>query len=221
MIDVVVFASPGRDDAHARCWPSIRASDIGERFTVSMHPEGMDKNEHWRKTHELAAEASSEFVLVLEDDVLVNRHILENIESWRWKHNKDFGAGWIYNAGGYSSKDTWYRGVRPWAMTPGVVYRTADLPRLIELAWKEMTKASPIPWDCAIASAAEHGGKRIRVHFPSLVEHMNDVKRVLGNPSMSPLRTSRGTFKVNWRRPSDDSNGLVDRFGRPVNPNQR
>jgi hypothetical protein len=221
--EVVVLAAPGRDAAHARCFPSIEASDIGKSYLVSMHPEGRTPNEHWRATHEIAARAKSEFVLVLEDDVLVNRHILANIESWRWKHSGEFGAGWVYNPGGYSTnKDTWYRGAKPWAMTPGVLYRTATLPKLIDIAWAKMSQVKdPLPWDSAIAFAAESGGMRIRVHFPSLVEHMNDVPSKVGNSSKSSMRTSRGTFRSDWLRPIDDTNGIFDRFGRRVDPNQR
>jgi len=223
MIDVIVFGAPGRDEAHRRCFASIEASDIGKNYTLMLHPEGMHKNEHWKQTHLRAAEAKSEFVLVLEDDVLVNRFILENIDSWRWKWNKDFGAGWVYRPGGYGKGDTWYMGARPWAMTPGVVYRTADLPRYVEGAMKLMAPGARYEhaWDCAIAWAATENGKRIRVHNPSLVEHMNDVPSKLGNTNKSVLRTSKGTFRETWRRPKDDANGIVDRFGRPVNPNQR
>lgn len=218
-MEVVVFAAPGRTLAHERTFASIEASDIGRNYEVSMHPAGMDKNEHWRRTHELAASAKSEFVLVLEDDVLVNRFILENIASWGWKHNTDFGAGWVYKPGGYcGNRDVWYSGKRPWAMTPGVVYKTSDLPRLIEIAMGVMRT---MPWDCAMAWAATDGGRRIRVHAPSLIEHQNDVPSVLGNPSQSPLRTSRGTFEEEWRRPPGHEHGLVDRHGRPYSPNRR
>jgi hypothetical protein len=221
--EVVVFAAPGRDAAHTQCFASIEASDIGKSYVVSLHPEGLSANEHWRATHLLAARAKSEFVLVLEDDVLVNRHILDNIDTWRWKHNRDFGAGWVYNPGGYSTnKDTWYRGAKPWAMTPGVLYRTDTLAKFVEVAWEKMNAPkSPLPWDCAIAFAAEGDGKRIRVHFPSLVEHLNDVPSKIGNSSKSSMRTSGGTFRPDWRRPIDDANGIVDRFGRRVDPNQR
>lgn len=219
MIEVFVFAAPGRDEAHARTFASIEASDIGKNYTVSMHPEGVTANEHWKATHELAAQAKSEFVLVLEDDVLVNRFILENIESWRWKHHKDFGGGWVYSPGGYARKDTWYRGHKPWAMTPGVLYKTADLPRLTAVAVETMQKKN-LPWDCAIALACETG-KRVRVHHPSLVEHLNELPSKLGNPDKSPMRTSRGTFAPTWRRPKGDPNSYFDEHGRAINPNQR
>ncbi len=220
MIEVVVFAAPGRTVAHARTFSSIEASDIGTTYKVSMHPEGLPRNQHWRQTHELAARAESEFVLVLEDDVLVNRHILENLAGWRWKHHKDFGAGWVYKPGGYCGKvDTWYRGTRPWSMTPGVLYRTADLPRLIEIAMVQMDGPAKMVWDCAVAWAASDGGKRLRSHAPSLVEHQNNVPSVLGNPNTTMIRTSRGTFDETWRRPPGHEHGLRDRHGRPYPPN--
>ncbi len=228
-MEVIIFACRGRDAAHERLFASLEASDIGKNYTVMMHPEGMHRNEHWRLTHEHAANAKGEFVIVLEDDVIVNRHILKNVETWGWKEHKDFGAGWIYNPGGYSNRDTWYKGPRAWAMTPGVVYRTKDLPRIIEVAWQQMSTVSPaqaarpgvpaipasaMPWDCAVAYAAHDGGKRIRVHYPSLVEHPNDLPSALGNPSESMLRTSRGTFDPDWERPRGHEHGYIDRFGR-------
>lgn len=213
MTEVIVFAAPNRA-AHEKCFASIEASDIGKNYVVSMHPEGVSRNDHWLATHQLACRASSEFVVVLEDDVLVNRYILENVDSWRWKEHKDFGAGWIYNAGGYSDRDTWYRGPQAWAMTPGVVYRTSELPKLIQIAWLKMHDHNPMPWDCAIAYAAHGGGKRIRVHYPSLVEHQNEFPSVLGNPSKSVLRTSRGTFRQDFRRPAGHEHGYFDQYGR-------
>ena len=212
MIDVVIFASPGRDEAHRRMFGSVEASDIGKRYTVSMHPEGKTAFEHWRDTHLLASRSKEEFVLVLEDDVLVNRFIVSNLETWHWKWHKDFGGGWAYNPGAYSQKDVWYRGAKPWAMTPGVLYRTRDLPGLIDIAWRKMTEG--LVWDCSMAWACESNGKRIRVHYPSLVEHLNDLPSKLGNPNKTAIRTSRGTFDVGWRRPKDDPHAHVDQYGR-------
>ena len=211
MIDVVVLAAPRRE-AHKLCFRSLRKSDIGNRMNISMHPEGVAKNDHWRATHELAAKASSELVLVVEDDILVNSHILENAETWRWPLDRNFGAGWLYNPGGYSTRDVWYQGPWEWAMTQAVLYRTEDLPELIEFAWKRM--AGGMPWDCAMAWAAHQHGRKIRVHYPSLAEHLNDFPSAVGNGKGSVLRTSRGTFDAGWRRPTGHDHHRIDRFGR-------
>lgn len=212
MIEVIVLAAPGRDEAHERLFSSLRASDVGDRYTVSMHPAGLPKNDHWRATHEIAAKSSTELVLVIEDDVVVNRHILENAETWRWPLERAFGAGWLYNPGGYSTKDVWYGGPWEWAMTQAVLYRTEALPKLIERAWKRMRER--MPWDSAVAWAAHLDGNRIRVHYPSLVEHQNDLPSIVGAERGCVQRTSRGTFQEAWRRPEGHDHHRIDRFGR-------
>lgn len=214
MTEVFVFAAPGRDDAHALSQASLRASDIGDAFTVLMHPPELKPEEHWRAVHERAAKAKSEFVLVLEDDVLVNAHILHNIETWRWKHDERvFGAGWLYNAGGYSQKDCWYSGDWEWHGTCGVLFKTARLPFLIEHAWPRIVDGKP--WDCSLAWACHLEGRRIRVHAPSLVEHLWGLPSKIGTVSGS-RRNSGGTFKQDWRRPERNENGVVDQYGRKV-----
>jgi hypothetical protein len=210
--EVVVFAAPGRDEAHALCYTSIRRSDIGENFTMSEHPPGISAAEHWRRTHELAARAKSRFVVVLEDDVLVNEHILHNVETWRYKHDPNFGAGWLYTPGGYGRRDTWYQGTWEWYGTCGVLYQTSRLPFLIEKAWERMEKRG-LPWDLAISWACHLDGKRLRVHHPALVEHLNELPSKLGNAS-GGLRDSGGTFARDWMRPEKHQHGVIDQWGR-------
>lgn len=211
--EVVVFAAPGRDEAHALSYASLRASDIGESFIISEHPPGISAREHWQATHELAARATSEFVLVLEDDVLVNTHILHNIATWRYKHDlKTFSAGWLYAPGGYSRRDTWYAGSWDWYGTCGVLYRTSYLPFLIDAAWTRMREMKQ-PWDLSIAWACHLEGRRIRVHHPALVEHLNELPSKMGNP-VGGRRDSGGTFSQSWRRPERHEHGVVDQWGR-------
>lgn len=212
-IEVVVLAAPGRDAVHELSYASLRASDIGARFTVCENPPGLPPREHWRATHLRAAEAQSRFVLVLEDDVLVNRHILYNVDTWRYKHDeKSFGAGWLYAPGGYSRRDTWYSGTWDWYGTCGVLYRTERLPALVERAWQRIEKES-MPWDLAISWACHLDGKRLRVHHPALVEHLNDFPSSLGNPK-GGRRDSGGTFSESFVRPPKHEHGIFDQWGR-------
>jgi len=212
-IEVIVFAAPGRDEAHAFSYASLRASDIGERFTISEHPPGISAREHWLRTHLLAAQAQSKFVVVLEDDVLVNRHILYNIDTWRYKHDaRSFGAGWLYAPGGYSRRDTWYSGTWDWYGTCGVLYRTDRLSFLIERAWQRIEQED-MPWDLAISWACHLDGKRIRVHHPALVEHLNALPSKLGNPT-GGLRDSGGTFSESFVRAPKHEHGIFDQWGR-------
>jgi hypothetical protein len=212
-IQVVVLAAPGRDEAHALCYDSIRKSDIGDEFVISENLPGMAPAEHWKLTHDLAAEAKSRFVLVLEDDVLVNQHILYNLDTWRYKHDeRSFGAGMVYAPGGYARRDTWYSGTWDWYGTCGVLYPTARLPGLIERAWARMQKEG-MPWDLAITWASHLDGRRIRVHHPALVEHLNDLPSKLGN-AKGGMRDSGGTFSQSWMRPDKHEHGIFDQWGR-------
>jgi len=211
--EVIVFAAPGRSEAHALSYASIRASDIGENFTISEHPPGITAAEHWKATHELAAQAKGEFVVVLEDDVLVNQHFLYNIETWRYPHDeKTFGAGWLYTPGGYGRRDTWYSGTWEWYGTCGVLYKTSRLPFLIEKAWDRMQTFGR-PWDLAIAWACHLDGRRLRVPHPALVEHLNELPSKLGNAT-GGLRNSGGTFSKDWKRPEKHPHGILDQWGR-------
>ena len=207
-IDTFVLAAPGRDGAHARCFTSIEQSDIGEDYTLCMHPPGVDKREHWRATLDRAAHSCSEYVLVLEDDVLVNRHILHNCRTWKWPRDPHFGAGWLYKPGGLSpGLDEWYTKDLEWYGSIAVLYRRELLPRFLELAWQWLSKHNSDAWDCAISRAVTTGGYGIRMHSPSLAEHLDDEPSLLGHPPNWYFRTSRGTYQQDWRRALGDRHG--------------
>jgi hypothetical protein len=223
-VDVFVLATRGRDLAQQRLFESVRASDLihtpesSRIFAPKFCEPGTDPREHWREAHLAASrDAAEELVLMLEDDALVNKYTNWNIRTWYWPHNKDFGAGWLYNPGGYAKKDTWYEGPPAWHGTVGVLYRTEDLPKLVERAWPRIRNGEA--WDLAMSRAVAENGRRIRVHFPALIEHQNDVPSAIqhgngsGNPA-SPMRTTRGTFRVDWRRPERHEHGIVDERGR-------
>lgn len=214
MISVFVFAAPERPEAHAQCFASIEASDIGRNYTVCMHPPGITAWEHWKQTHERAAACGTELALVLEDDCLVNRHILHNAQTWRYPYDRSYSAGWLYNPGGYAQRDVWRSGPWNWYGTVAVLYRTDRLLELIETAWAARERWGA--WDEALAWACHQHGRKIRVHFPSLAEHLDSAPSKVGNRQGSPLRTSRGTFSLEWRRPERHEHGIVDQWGRRV-----
>jgi len=207
-VAVLVFAVPWRE-SHEKCFASIEVSDIGKNYTVCRHPEGMHKNDHWRETHLLAAQSETDLVLVLEDDVIVNRNILHNVSTWCWPKHKEFRAGWLMNVGARSGYDEWFEG-NEWCCTQGVVYRPSKLGKLVDIAWERMKDGTP--WDLAISWAANREG-RIRTHVPSLVEHLDHMPSVVGNQP-GELRTSRGTFDEKWKRPDHHQHGLLDEYGR-------
>jgi hypothetical protein len=206
-IEVIVFAAPGRDEAHRRCYASIEASDIGKDYVVRENPPNVVPREHWRQTHRRAACAKSEFALVLEDDCLVNKHILHNCRTWPATRDGHFTAGWLYSPGGlFSGKDEWYNKGMEWHGTVAVLYRTEKLGALVEAAWNWMIENDSAAWDIAISRAILVAGLGLRVHGPCLAEHMIDVPSAVGNAD-SPnaeynyfFRTTRGYFDGEWKR---------------------
>lgn len=197
-----MLGAPGREAAHARCFQSIEASDIGLNYHLCVNPPGMPKREHWRQTHELAAAAATELVLVLEDDCLVNRHILRNCASWKWPREKRYAAGWLYSPGGlFGGADTWYCKDTHWYGTVGVLYKRALLPQLVTRALHWMQNRKSDSWDCAISAAVLAGGWGLRVHGPPLVEHQLDAPSKLNHHHTYWFGTTRGHFKADWKRP--------------------
>ena len=208
-IEVFVQSVPGRDHAHERCFASIEASDIGHDYTVCENPPGLAPIDHWRATLERAARASSELVLVLEDDVLVNRHLIYNVLTWKWPHDRRYGAGWLYCVQGYrGGKDRWFdHRAADWWGTQAVLYRTAQLPRFIEAAWQILhERYLPNGWDNALVVAIHRHQLRLRVHGPSLVEHLWEEPSTCGHVANWMTNSSRGTFSLDWRRPPGDRN---------------
>lgn len=208
---VFVMAHPERTAAQARLRLSLSASDVGSDYRVLVHPPHQVARDHWRDVHLEAAEAGTELVIVLEDDAIVNRHLLHNVNTWKWTDDNAFGAGWLFNPGGYAGRDTWYQGPMAWYGTVGVVYHARHLPELVRDAYPLIEGGTP--WDQAMSLAIHRKRRRIRVHYPCLVEHPDDVPSVVGNPP-NPMRTSRGSFRLDWRRETGDPNGS-DRYRFP------
>jgi len=213
-VSVVVLAVPNRD-SHARCFASIETSDIGKDYVVRYQPEYLPAREHWYQTHLFAARMPTDLVIVLEDDCMVNRHILWNVGTWLWTKNAEFKAGWLYNPGGRAHRDEWYDGPSEWSGTVGVVYRTQDLAVIVDRAWTRVKNGEV--WDLCISWAACKLG-RIRMHMPALVEHMDEFQSTVGNQPAVGVRTSYGTYDETWRRPNWHRHGFLDEYGRPATP---
>ncbi len=211
-VSVVILAVPDRP-SHVGLRESLAASDVGE-YEFSYHEPGVPLAEHWLKTHQRAAEAPTPLVIVLEDDVIVNQHIAWNVGTWRWPLHPEFGAGWLYNPGGYVGKDVWYQGDPAWFGTCGVLYKTEMLPKIIDCAYPKIRGGEVM--DCAMAQAIHRFG-RIRVHHPALVEHMDKYPSIVGNPACEGIRTTRGMYREDWRRGDWSEHGLLDKFGRAQN----
>lgn len=198
--ETIIFAAPGRDEAHTQLRRSIAESDLGD-VAMMLHPPEVSAWEHWEAVHRRAAAAKTPFVLVLEDDVLVNRHIRHNIETWEWKDHPSFGAGWLFNVGGYNDGQDCWLGQERWFCAQGILYPTRRLPQYIKEVLARKRRERRIragSWDSRIVASIRGFGLRIRVHGPPLVEHLDDLPSALGNARGG--RTTNGTFDAEWRR---------------------
>jgi len=207
-ITVIVQSVPER-----LSWPetrrSLEASDIGDRYEVAPQRPELTPREHFLEVLDRGARAATPWVMRLEDDVLVNKSILHNLELWPAKTDPRFGIGWLFDAGGTTrtthdrmygrpGSDRWHRGTLHCCQ--GVLMRTADVPELRAhcAQWFE-DHAGTLSQDLALSAAVTAMGQHICVHGPPLVEHLANYPSTLGNPRMR-WHTTEGAFKLDWRR---------------------
>lgn len=208
-ITVIVQSVPGRP-SWRETRLSIEASDIGERYKLAQQQPNVAMRDHFLGLLDRAASARTPWVLRLEDDVLVNRHIISNLESWPAKNEPRFGIGWLFDPGGTTrtvhdrmyqrpGKDRWHRGKLH--CSQGVLMRTEDIPELRKrcAAWFDEQKDPGGRQDIALSESVMAMGREICVHGPPLVEHLVNYQSTLGNARMR-WHTTEGAFKLDWRR---------------------
>lgn len=86
-IEAFVLSCSERGNVLAATLESLAKSDFDAAPEVVLDdasaPTAIERIHHtWRRVIRRAAEASSEFVLLLEDDLVVNRWLFENLASW-------------------------------------------------------------------------------------------------------------------------------------------
>jgi len=176
----------GRDEGRGATMESVAASDVGDRMEVMRQPTGCHRDDFYMQTlHDLAHRDDIDWMLRLEDDVLVNRHLLHNVCRWNAVHHPLFGAGWLSVTGGIVAdrRNCKRRGphlTREYHgcfFAGGVLVRTSFLrsalpvidSRLRELGRKGGPLGSFAPGS-SVAYAAWESGKRVFFHYkPSLV----------------------------------------------------
>lgn len=191
------------------CKASIEDSDIGQNYFLLEQGPRTPPREHFLHVLHLMGECSTPWALRLEDDVEVNRHILANIASWESKDHPDFGAGWLFDAGGTTrsthdriyqrlGKDRWHTGQLH--CSQAVLLRTADIPRIRSICagWFD---ANPgvLSQDIALSRAIAVLGKKICVHAPPLAEHLIKFQSSLGHANLRS-HTTEGAFRMKWKR---------------------
>jgi hypothetical protein len=203
------------------CRKAIEESDIGTDYTLAMHPPGRTTFEHFLEVLDRMADAPTDLVVRLEDDVDVNRHFKHNVLSWPTLHHKDFGIGWLFDPGGntYSIHDRMYQRApshEVWehsqlAYSLAAVLWRKDVPAVRAHCAKFYAKYGGDAQDLALSETPISLGRRLVRHAPSLVEHMIDLPSTLSH-GHNIHATSQGSFFKDWKR----GEARVDHYGRVV-----
>lgn len=228
-IAVVVQAcpAPGRP-GWADVQASIETSDIGKNYQALYQPPGRSIREHFLDSLRRGADTGADLVLRLEDDIEVNRHILDNLRAWPAIDAKQFGVGWAFDPGGVANTTyhrkwdlvptKWYWHDRKLSGSLAVLMWSKDVPTLCRLCEQWFAQHnSPCEQDLALSCATLAMGRRIAVHAPSLVEHRPGMASQL-NHQHEGIRASSsgGSFLRDWHwaAPVYDRHGRLVKRGR-------
>jgi len=208
---------------------SLRESDIGNDFEVCMGPPWtpqvltdpeaklyMDpwwKDTLMRKSEESTAGGKRGYVLRLEDDVIVNRHILHNVKTWPALDEPQFGMGDLFNYDGMWPDFldlTRLRPVRDGVLrrleldqigAQGQLFASAALPKVFNKVPRafEMWSSCGCAYDHIVSRACNYAGFGYYAHLPSLV-NCHDGCKLGSKGQLHEGHFSHKTFSLDWMR---------------------
>lgn len=211
-IEVVIQTCPDREEAFAATVASLQASDVGADYFAYRHPPGSTLNNFFFGLLELMAHSSADYVIRLEDDVFVNKHIIANVRRWPALQEPDFGAGWLFTPSGVMGP-SWYschrmtksgemwRSKLPMHSSVAYMFPTKLLPRIIEELGKLEKEYEGALMDLGVSTAVHRAGYKCFLHQPSLVEHNVKITSTMGHTYDAGVGTAGGLFRPDWRRP--------------------
>jgi len=201
---------------------SLDASDLAGKYEVLESPmfnrEGGEVTEQWYKDTlvRLAAEPLPEtgkppdFVVRFEDDVIVNRYILHNLQTWGALRKSEFGLGvlfvWDQQWPPRPCMQRWDRDGNLCRLdldiccAQGNVYEAKHVPVVMDFLERAQGCAGvghgSATYDNATTRATRMAGKYVFLHLPSLVNcHGGSKESTFGSRGHSSDRT----FDLNWK----------------------
>lgn len=220
---VWVHTCPQRIHSLDALMGSLASSDVGE-FDLRCHEIGLPWEkikiwwaEQWTDVAAQAKERGAKFVLRLEDDIVVGRHLVHNVVSWPALELPDFGVGLLYLD---DSMIEQLSGLEVEAQT-GAMRTTLDHAAFAQAqvvptelcetlasrslrateALRRTRVAVDLDFDCGFTHVAHHLGKRMYFHVPSLVQTTELSNRSELTEQIARSHTARRTWKPDWRRP--------------------
>jgi hypothetical protein len=196
---VLVQGVPDRGEAWHRSRESIERSDVGSAYEVLLQPSYWTIGEHFLRVLRRALECPGDLVIRLEDDAIVNEHLLHNVATWPEAELPDFGAGWLFCPVQPPPRGRWPR--REIHGSVGVVLRKQFLPAIIKRCESDfLLDPARTDQDLVLSRAVFDCGLRVYLHIPALVEHPIDVPSSLDHRHSIASGTTSGRFRANWRR---------------------
>lgn len=207
-VELFVQTVAGRQKALAQTLASLAQAGVPEPRVV-VHPPGIRLRAFFVQLLKQMAESSADYVVRLEDDVVVNRHLVKNILSWGALSEKNFGCGWLFVPDGvlrdgqrigHSASGWAFRKNRLLHCAQGIVVPTRLLPQLIPLVERFLATApGNAQQDLSFSAAVWDSRRRVYLADPPLVEHRIHTPSTLGHqPTQN--RTSGGRFQLDWDR---------------------
>ncbi len=228
-IFVAVQTCPQRREARVPTLDSIERSDIGSRYElleqlVPPPPENETPRqrrrrlrtlarrvpppatlvmEHLRRVLQTMYDSGAEYCLRLEDDILVNRHVLHNLSTWPALEDRDFGAGWLFctkpllddrlRVRRSRGSGTPYRACKEMFAALGVLFRRNMIPEVLR-------RLKGPAQDIGLSTAVWKSGKRCFFHVPALVENRVELPSVRGNGVSLRYHVAGELFDPEWKR---------------------
>lgn len=199
-----------------RSLQSVSESDIGH-IDVCEQPTGANRIDFYIDTlRRLRKDAA--FLLRLEDDILVNRHVIHNVLRWRGFDEPHFGAGWLsvpsnyahdMNHTGRGTHGTIYRKYHEMNFGGGIIIPSAVLDDGLLLDVERHMKSMPTYNFTPVRSLSNvmhlHG-LRVYFHYPPSLVFMDldalsypgrSETRKYTDLSLSIMRPQ--DFRIDWR----------------------
>ena len=213
-IKVFVQTCPQRRETRRFALESIEQSDIGKDYTLVEHTDGMQPGDGTGRAKarvlkffgdllQQMYESGVDYCLRLEDDVIVNRHILHNIRTWPALSEKNFGVGWLFvppgviedevNRGKGPRTGTHFRNNRGMFGALAVLFPRDRIPLI-------SPKHLRLGQDIAISAAMWDHGWRCYLHEPSLVENNLRIPSARAHTNSPDFHAVGPDFKRKWRR---------------------
>jgi GR25 family glycosyltransferase involved in LPS biosynthesis len=182
---------------NSRTVASIESSDIGQKYIVltdnkeRVFPKDYGDlqstwHSFWQEMIVAAKTRNCQYILRLEDDVIVNQHIMHNLRTWPALKHPRFGYGtlfcpnyWLNHPQHFKrdpDDDNLIRNLVDVEGGQGQIVKTETIGRILEgvplaRAQKGFSRPEhPPSFDWAMARSAWNMGLRVFVHKPSLVD---------------------------------------------------